>query len=178
MSVLCFAGSLRRESLNKKNVRIAHEIIGAAGVASELVDLADYPMPVFDQDIQEKGFPDSVVRLGERVKGAAALVVSCPEYNGSISSPLKNTVDWLSRLPGDIFSGKKVLLIGASPGILGANVGLWHSRRPFEKLKCFVFPEMLGLPKAHEAFDERGAFKDKASHERLAKLVSGFLETL
>lgn len=178
MKILCFAGSLRKASLNKKNVRLAHQILIERGEDAELLDLADYSMPVFNQDIQDKGFPEAVTQLGDKVKQAKALVISCPEYNGSISSPLKNTVDWLSRLPGDIFTQKKVLLIGASPGMLGANVGLWHSRRPFEKLKCFVYPEMLGLPKAHEAFDEAGNFKDKASHERLAKLMNAFLETL
>lgn len=178
MKILCFAGSLRRESLNKKNVRVAHQILRDMKFETELVDLVDFPMPVFDQDIQDKEFPEGVLRLGEKVKECGALVISCPEYNGSISSPLKNTVDWLSRLPGNIMAKKKVLLIGASPGALGATRGLWHSRRPFEVLSCFVHPDMLGLPKAHEAFDEKGAFRDKASHERLAKLISAFVETL
>lgn len=178
MKVLCFAGSLRRESFNKKYVKVAHGILGELKLDAELVDLADYPMPVYSQDIQDKEFPDAVVQLGKKVSECGALVISCPEYNGSISSPLKNTVDWISRLPGNVFAKKKVLLIGASPGALGATRGLWHSRRPFEVLSCFVYPDMSGLPRAHEAFDQEGALKDKASHDRLAHLISAFSETL
>ncbi len=176
MKMICFAGSLRRESLNKKYARVANDLLREAGHEAELLDLADYPMPVYDQDIEDKQFPEGVVALGKKLEHCEALVIACPEYNGSIAAALKNTVDWLSRFQKDNFKRKKVLLIGASPGALGATRGLWHSRRPFEVLGCFVYPEMSGLPHANEAFAENGELKEKASRDRLAKLLSSFVD--
>ncbi len=177
MKILCFAGSLRSGSYNKKYVRVAAGILkGMEGVEVRTLDLADYPMPVFNQDIQDKGFPEAVVKLAGEVKAADALVISTPEYNGSISCVLKTTVDWLSRDPLNPWPGKHVCLLGASPGALGAVRGLWHSRQPFEVLGCHVYPEMSGLPRAHEAFDAEGNLKEKTSQERLSKLLTGFVK--
>jgi chromate reductase, NAD(P)H dehydrogenase (quinone) len=177
MKILCFAGSLRSGSYNKKYVGVAASILkDMKGVEVKTVDLANYALPVFSQDIQDKGFPQGVVDLANEVKACDALVISTPEYNGSISSVLKTTIDWLSRDPLNPWPGKHVCLLGASPGALGAVRGLWHSRQPFEVLGCHVFPEMSGLPRAHEAFDENGNLKDKAGQERLAKLLSKFVE--
>lgn len=179
MKILCFAGSLRVKSFNKQYIRQAHKILQTSDkVESELIDLLDYPMPVFNQDIQDHEFPEAVKQLAAKVEGVQALVISSPEYNGSISSPLKNAIDWLSRMPSNVLSKKQVLLLGASPGAFGAVRGLWHSRRPFEVLGAFVYPEMGPLPKANEAFDAQGEFKEKASHDRLAKLISAFVENL
>lgn len=177
MKILFFAGSLRKDSFNKKYIRVAHGILGARnGIEAELIDLLDYAMPVFNQDIQDADFPEAAARFIEKVMSADAIVISSPEYNGSISSPLKNTVDWSSRGPKNPWAGKQVLLLGASPGALGATRGLWHARRPFEVLNAHVYPEMSGLPKAHEAFDEKGDLKDKASFEKLAKLLHSFVD--
>ena len=171
-----FAGSQRTGSLNKKYVRVAHEILKQKGIEAEYVDLVDFPLPVYNQDIEDKEFPASAKALAEKVKGVQGVIISTPENNGSIAATLKNTVDWLSRPQVNCWPGKHILLLGASPGALGAVRGLWHSRIPFEALGCFVYPEMSGLPRAHEAFDEGGALKDKASHERLAKLLDSFLK--
>ena len=177
MKILFFAGSLRKQSLNKKFVNVAFEIAKAkGGCEPELIDLLDYEMPVYNQDIQDAGFPQTASRFIEKVMSAQAIVISSPEYNGSISSVLKNTVDWSSRGPKNPWAGKQVLLLGASPGALGATRGLWHGRQPFTVLSAHVYPDMMGLPKANEAFDEQGRLKDKASHERLAKLVESFIE--
>ena len=173
MKILCFAGSLRKESLNKKNVRLAAKILGER---AEFIDLLDYPMPVYNQDIQDKGMPEGVDKLAEKIKDAEALVISTPEYNGSIASSFKTVIDWLSRTKLNPIAGKHILLLGASPGGLGAVRGLLHSRQPLDVLGAFVYPEMLGLPKANEAFDESGQFKDPAAHQRLSKLLEKFLQ--
>lgn len=182
MKVLCFAGSLRKESYNKKYVRIANKILTELGVESEFIDLLDYPLPVYNQDVEAVQFPAAALQLADKIRGVDALVISTPENNGSIAALLKNTVDWASRVGNakppakDPWPGKWILLLGASPGALGAVRGLWHSRQPFEALGAIVYPTMSGLPKAHEAFAEDGSLKDPASHERLAKLVKSFVE--
>jgi chromate reductase len=147
-------------------------------VDAEFVDLLDYPMPLYNADIEAAGMPEAVTRLAERIKAADALVISTPEYNGSISSVLKTTIDWVSRVKTSPWKDKPILLLGASPGALGAVRGLWHSRQPLEVLGAFVHPEMLGVPKAHEAFDEKGQFKDAAQTERLRVLLGSFLSRL
>jgi chromate reductase len=142
----------------------------------ERIDLIDFPLPMYNQDIETKQFPSSATQLADKVRAAQALVISSPENNGSISAVLKNTIDWISRAPATPWLGKNILLMGASPGALGAVRGLWHGRVPFEALGCFVYTEMSGLAKAHEAFADDGNLKDKASFERLAKLVQAFIK--
>ncbi len=180
MKILCFASSLRSGSLNKKYVRVAHtQLSGIPGVEAQLIELNDFQLPIFDQDIEDKEFPLVAQRLAELVRGSQAVVVSTPEYNGSITPLLKNTVDWLSRARApNPWPGRHVLLLGASPGALGAVRGLWHSRIPFEALGCHVYPEMSGLARAQDAFDDHGGLKEAATADRLNKLLTGFVEHL
>jgi hypothetical protein len=100
--------------------------------------------------------------------------ISTPEYNGGMPGPFKNALDWVSRLSPMPWPNKKILLLGASPGALGAVRGLWHSHVPLEAIGMFVYPEMFGLSQAHLAFDEAGQLKDAATLERLKKLLLKF----
>jgi NAD(P)H-dependent FMN reductase len=175
MKILFFAGSLRKDSLNKKFVREAMRLAQEAGVDSEFIDLKDYPMPVYDGDIEaSSGIPENTKKLAQKIAAADGLIISTPEYNGSISCVLKNTVDWLSRDKPVSLTGKHLLLLGASPGALGAVRGLWHSRQPFEVLGMHVFPTMQGLPMADKAFDAEGKLADEKTLANLKKLVGQF----
>jgi chromate reductase, NAD(P)H dehydrogenase (quinone) len=178
MKILFFGGSLRKASLNQKYVKLAYEHFKKKPeVDAELVHLIDFLLPVYNQDIDDKEFPKEALALAQKVKAADAVIISTPENNGAIAAVTKNTVDWLSReKAGNPWPGKHIFLMGASPGFQGAIRGLVHTRVPFEKLGCFVYPEMSALPKAHEAFNEDGSLKDKASLERLAKLLDAFYE--
>lgn len=177
MKILVFAGSLRQGSLNKKFAREALRLLGAKpGIETEFVDLQPLNMPVYDGDIEEtSGVPEGVKLLSAKIAAADALLISTPEYNGSIPGILKNTIDWLSRLKPVCLSGKPLLLLAASPGALGGIRSLWHSRQPFEVLGTHVFPEMMALPLAHQAFDDAGALKDSKLVERLDGLLDRFL---
>src|SRR5258708_3559395 len=126
--VLLLAGSLREGSLNKKYVKVAAAILKEiGGVDAEYVDLSDYPLPVYNQDIEDKELPRAATELAAKIAGVQALVISTPENNGSIAAVTKNTVDWISRPKvGNPWPGKQVFLMGASPGALGAVRGLWH----------------------------------------------------
>lgn len=176
MKILVFAGSLRQGSLNKKFAREAMRLLSSREVATEFVDLQPLAIPVYDGDLEEaSGVPAGVQALSEKILAADALLISTPEYNGSIPGILKNTVDWLSRLKPVSLSGKHLLLLAASPGALGGIRSLWHSRQPFEVLGTHVFPEMMALPLAHQAFDEAGALKDAKVVERLGGLLERYV---
>jgi len=175
MKLTVFAGSLRRDSLNKRFAREAARLLSARGHAADFVDLQPLAIPVYDGDVEAaSGVPAGAQELSRRIAAADALVVSTPEYNGSIPGALKNTIDWLSRLKPVTLAGKPLLLLAASPGALGGVRSLWHSRQPFEVLGAHVFPDMLGLPRAHEAFDDAGRLKDAATLERLQGLLDRF----
>lgn len=158
MKVLLFAGSLRSDSSNKKFARDALRLIQTNPlIRAEYLDLRDYPMPIYDGDLErDEGIPSSISTLGAKVAAADGLIVATPEYNGGISSVLKNTIDWMSRLKPMPLAGKHLLLLSASPGALGGIRGLWHSRVPFEALGVHVFPQMMSVPSAGSAFDEAG----------------------
>jgi len=176
MTILFFAGALRVESSNKKLAREACRLAALSGLKGEFIDLKDYPMPVYDGDIEAAGLPESVIKLGEKIRSASALVISTPEYNGGISGVLKNVVDWLSREKQMSLGGKHLMLVAASPGALGGVRGLWHARQPFEALGTYVYPNMIGVPGAYGAFDEKGQIKDLALAEKLKKALSQFAE--
>ncbi len=179
--IVMMAMALRKDSFNKKLIRNAHRILTTLDSSHqiELLEFNDFPMSVYNGDDEvQMGVPEPVKKLGEKISSADALILSTPEYNGGIPGPFKNAIDWVSRIKPVPWTDKKLLLIGASPGALGAVRSLWHSRVPLEALFIQVFPEMFGLPLAHLAFDENGKLKDPTTEERLQKLIVKFLAHL
>ena len=175
MKVLLFSGSLRKESLNKKLVSvIANQLRENKDLEIEIADLKSLSIPVYDGDVEATGIPDGVKQLGQMITQANALIICSPEYNGSMAGPLKNTIDWISRLRPVPLEKKPVLLTGASPGGLGAIRGLSHARAPFEAIGSFLFPQTFGLAKAHEAFGADGNLLDVGTNKRLVDLLKNF----
>lgn len=170
-----FAGSLRAESFNKKLVFNVKNFLDTQKIENTTLDLKTIDLPVLDQDIEKEIVPQKVQKVGDQIAASQGIIISTPEYNGSISSPLKNFIDWTSRMKQQPWELKPVLLLGATPGALGAIRGLWHTRQPFTALNAIVYPEVFGLPKAHEAFDEKGNLKDAKTAERLEALVKKFV---
>ncbi len=177
MNLLFFAGALRVGSCNKKFAREAMRIAGELGAKGSFIDLRDYPMAPYDGDIEaSSGVPDVVKQLGAKISAVDGVVISTPEYNGSIPGVLKNVVDWLSREKPVSVAGKHLLLLAASPGALGGVRSLWHSRVPFEVLGMHVFPGMMGLPNAYNAFDADGKFKEDKPREQLKSLLEQYIK--
>ena len=160
--ILAFAGSAKRDSYNKKLVRCAAKEAQDLGARVTVIDLRDYPLPIFDEDLEtEQGAPEKVARLKELFAENDGLLLACPEYNSSITPLLKNTIDWLSRrgeneAPLAPFRGKTVSLLAASPGALGGLRGLVHVRSILGNLGMIVLPAQIAVSKAHEAFNEAG----------------------
>ncbi len=120
--ILAFAGSTRRESFNKKLVAFAAEQAKQQGADVTLIDLADFEMPLYNGDLEdEQGYPEAATRLFNLMKQHDGLLLSCPEYNSSITPLLKNTIDWVSRpregeQPLAAFTGKVAGLLMHPPG--------------------------------------------------------------
>ena len=177
LRVLAFAGSTRRASLNRTLVRIAAAGAREAGAAVNEIDLRDYRLPVFDQDDEaERGKPAPAGALKQQLIDHEAWLVAAPEHNSSITAVLKNGIDWASRPdPGDAgplvaFRGKLVVLMSASPGVLGGLRGLVHVRAILGNLGCVVLPDQVAVPRAHEAFDAEGRLVDSQQYQRVQGL--------
>jgi chromate reductase, NAD(P)H dehydrogenase (quinone) len=160
--VLVFAGSIRRDSLHRSLARIAAGAVHEAGFDTTLADLRDYPMPLYDGDLEaSEGLPAPAKAFKELLKGHDALVVASPEYNGSFSALLKNAIDWASRpeageSPLAAFHGKKAILLSTSPGPVGGARGLRHLRELLEMIAVEVVADPLPLPRASHVFTNDG----------------------
>ncbi|WP_413561407.1 NADPH-dependent FMN reductase [Bdellovibrio sp. HCB209] len=177
MKIFCFAPVLRKGSFNKKLIRIAKTIAAEYPDAQvELCEFNEFPMPIYDGDLEtEKGIPEGVKKLAEKITQADAIIISSPEYNGSIPGPFKNAIDWLSRLKPVPLAQKQILLIGASISQFAAIKGNFHSRVPLHVLGSFVYPDYFGVAFAESAFDEKDQLKDEKQTDRLRKLIGNFL---
>jgi NAD(P)H-dependent FMN reductase len=181
--ILAFAGSTRRDSFNKKLVRVAAEAARQAGGEVTLIDLADFPLPLYDGDLEaESGQPENSQRLYELFKSHQALLLSCPEYNSSITALLKNVIDWVSRpRPGEpelvAFTGKVAALMSASPGGFGGMRGLVHVRAILGNIGTLVIPSQVAIPKAKEAFNADGTLRDEKLVQRITKVAKELVVT-
>jgi chromate reductase len=183
IKVLAFGGSLRRESFNQKLVRIAADGAAAAGADVTVVSLADYRLPVFDEDLEkEKGLPPEAIALKKLFNESHALLIASPEYNSSLTAALKNALDWVSRpAPGETtmsgFAQKTAAIMAASPGALGGLRGLVHLRAILGSIGVLLLPDQIAVMKAHEAFDASGALKDKAQDQKVRDLGKKLAQT-
>ncbi len=175
--ILAFAGSAREGSYNKKLVRVAADSAGRAGADVTLIDLKDYPLPLFDQDYeQEHGLPENAKALKALFRDHHALLIAAPEYNSSITPLLKNTLDWVSRSQADdepalsAYKGKIALLLSASPGALGGLRGLAHLRAILQNIGVLVLPGQRAVSAAHQAFDADGRIIDEKTRQSVEYL--------
>lgn len=179
MKLFLFAASLRRGSYNKKLIRIVRDLVHEvhADHDVELCEFNEFPMPMYDADIESQyGVPEGVIKLAQKISEADAVIISSPEYNGSMPGTFKNAIDWVSRLNPVPFHRKQICLIGASPGNLGGVRGNIHARAPFHTLGSYVYPDYFGLSRAHEGFTEKDQLKDPSQRDRLKKLIENFLD--
>src|SRR5271157_1608023 len=182
--ILAFAGSLRRESFNKKLVPIAAKGARDAGAEVTLIGLEDFPLPLFDQDLEARqGMPENGKKLKQLFIDHDGLLIASPEYNSSITAVLKNAIDWVSRpAPGEpslvAFRGKAATLMGASPGALGGLRGLVHVRSILGNIGVIVLPDQVAVPTAFEAFAADGSLKDAKQQESIVALGKGLAEFL
>jgi len=176
--ILLFAGSLRAGSFNRKLADLADRAVAAAGGEVEHISLRDYPLPIYDGDLEaEEGVPESARRLHALFRAAQGVFIVSPEYNAGTPPVLKNAVDWVSRVRehggmASAFERPVFALASASPGRFGGYRGLMALRQSLVlQLSATVLPQMVSIAAAHEAFDETGALKDARSAATLDKVA-------
>ncbi len=181
--LVVFSGSCRESSLNAQLARAASRVGEQEGADVTLVSLRDYTMPLYDGDLEdESGVPEGAGRFRELLASHDGFLVACPEYNGSITPLLKNTIDWTSRPDGDVpglvaYRGKVAGLVSASPGGLGGLRGLVHVRAILSGIGVHVVPTQFALGGAHQAFNDDGDLSDEAKAGQLQAVVSQLVET-
>jgi NAD(P)H-dependent FMN reductase len=182
--ILAFAGSARKDSFNKKVVRIAAQAAEGAGAKVTLIDLAEYPMPLYEGDLEAKeGLPANAVQLKQLFLEHDGLLIASPEYNSSITPLLKNTIDWVSRpAAGEgslaAYKNKVAVLMAASPGGLGGLRGLVHLRAILQNIGVIVLPDQRAVSSAADAFDEAGQLKDAKLQQAVQGLGVGLASFL
>ncbi len=185
IKILALAGSTRKDSYNKKLVKVAAS--GATGAEVTFIDLNDLPMPLFDEDLEAAdGIPENAVKFKQLLKEADGFLISSPEYNGSYSAVLKNAIDWASRQAEgetslECFKNKTVTLMSTSPGALGGVRGLIPLRTLLAGIGCIVLPRQLAVGKAFELFDDNGNIvseKRQQSVQSLGKELVEFLKSI
>ena len=182
MRLLFFAGSTREGSYNKKLAWLARLIASANGIEGVFVDLKDYPMPLYNGDLEaEQGPPLKAQEFKALLGEYQGVFIASPEYNSSVTPLLKNTLDWVTRVRAkgetglEVYKTRVFAISGASPGYYGTMRSLLHFRQILEVgIGATVIPQQLALPRAGDAFLADGSLKDKAQQNLLKGVVEAF----
>ena len=183
LKILVIPGSLRTGSLNARLAAAAAHELALAGAEVTRISLSDFPLPIYDGDLQNKsGVPKHAINL-KRMMGAhhGVLLVS-PEYNASVSPLLKNVIDWVSRVQdphetrGQVFRERAFAIAAASQSWLGGARGLAALRLILTACHASVVPRQLALSFAHEAYDDMDRLKHPADSEALSALVRQLID--
>jgi NAD(P)H-dependent FMN reductase len=182
--ILAFAGSTRKDSFNVKLVKIAAEGAREQGADVTILDLRQFPLPIFDEDLEgSEGTPENAKKLKQLFMDHDGLLIASPEYNSSITPLLKNTIDWISRAdegeaPLAAYDAKVAALMAASPGGLGGLRGLVHLRSILGNIGVTVLPNQVAVGKANEAFGENGQLLSSDQTQKIFALGSQLTDVL
>ncbi len=151
--ILVFAGSIRSGAFSGKNADAAMKELALQGAEVTRISLADYPLPIMDQDLEaEKGVPDNALKLARLFVEHDGVLIATPEYNGSIPPLLKNTIDWISRVKGDRreplkpFTGKVVAVCSSSDGHFAGIRSANHLRAVLSHIQMEVISPQVSVP--------------------------------
>lgn len=176
LRILAFAGSARRESLNRKFLAVAVQAAREAGAEVTLLDLNDYVLPLYHGDLEDaSGLPENATKLVALIAAHDALLIASPEYNSMFTPLLKNTIDWCTRADDDPFPGKIAAVISASPGPYGGVRSLVLAQQLLLKLGCHVVPGQAALTHAGKAFDAAGKLTDARAEKSVRGLVAALI---
>lgn len=182
--LLVFAGSMRQASFNRKLASAATTLARASGAEVTHIELADFDIPMYNADLEAKGTPADVMKLKQIMFEHPAWIICSPEYNGSYTALLKNTIDWVSSpVKADpawqdgfkSFSGKVVGVLSASPGGLGGLRSQSHLVPLLLNAQCWVAPKAFALGHAGDAFDAQGQLVNEAHRKNVQGVIDQVL---
>lgn len=170
-TALTLSGSIRKGSYNQMLQAHMGRKLTEAGVAVTEISLADYDMPIFNEDLEPGNVPEAAGRLAELWRSHDIVFIASPEYNGGASPLIVNTLAWLSRQKPSPFRHATFGIGGVSSGKYGTIWGLSHLRESLTKVGTLVVPTLLGIGPAEEAFDEAGNPVEKAIIRKVDQMV-------
>ncbi|MGL4406541.1 MAG: NADPH-dependent FMN reductase [Notoacmeibacter sp.] len=176
--VVVFAGSNRAGAFSGQLAVAAARELADAGSIVTRISLADFALPIIDEDLEaEKGIPENAYRLARLFAAHDGVLICSPEYNSSVPPLLKNTIDWVSRVSKDNgkvlkpFDGKVAALCSSSTGAFAGIRGLIHLRAIAVNIGLTVISEQCSVPNAKDAFDEGGELKNPRTKAALTKVA-------
>ena len=184
MKTLIFAGSTRQQSFNRKLATVAAQMARATGAEVTHIELSDFDIPMYNADLEAKGTPADVIRLKQLMWEHPAWIICSPEYNGSYTALLKNTIDWASSPAKShpawqdglkSFRGKVVGMLSASPGALGGLRAQSHLAPLLVNLECWLAPRNFALGRAGDAFTADGALIDEGARRNVQAVIDQVL---
>jgi NAD(P)H-dependent FMN reductase len=183
LKILVIPGSLRTGSLNARLAAVAAHEIAQAGAEVTRISLSDFPLPIYDGDLQARsGVPKNAVNLKRMIGAHHGVLVVTPEYNSSVPALVKNTIDWVSRVQdphetrGQVFRERAFAIAGASGGRLGGTRALAALRLILTACHATVVPNQLALSFADDAYDDMERLKHSADIEAMGAMVRQLIE--
>jgi NAD(P)H-dependent FMN reductase len=183
LKILVIPGSLRTGSLNARLAAAAVHQFAQAGAEVTRISLADFPLPLYDGDLQSKsGVPKNAVNLKRMIGVHHGVLIVTPEYNASVPPLVKNTIDWVSRVQdvnevrGQVFRGRAFAIAAASQSRLGGTRALAALRLILTACQAMVIPNQLALSSAGDAYDDMDRLKHPADIEALGALVRQLID--
>jgi len=183
LKILVIPGSLRTGSHNAKLAMAAAYEFARAGVDVTRISLGDYPLPIYDGDLQAKsGVPKSAVNLKRMMGAHHGVLIVTPEYNSSVPPLIKNTIDWITRVQdphetrGQVFRERPFAIAAASEGRLGGTRALAALRLILSACRATVVPNQLALSFADQAYDDMDRLNKEADIEAMRALVTQLIE--
>jgi chromate reductase len=183
LKILVIPGSLRTGSLNARLAAAAAYQFAQAGAEVTRLSLGDFPLPIYDGDLQTKsGVPKNAVNLKRMMSAHHGVLIVTPEYNSSVPPLVKNTIDWVTRVQdahetrGQIFRQRAFAIAAASEGRLGGTRCLAALRLILSACHATVIPNQLALSFADHAYDDMDRLKHPADIEALNALVRQLID--
>jgi len=183
LKILVIPGSLRTGSHNVRLAAAAAYEFAQAGVDVTRISLGDFPLPIYDGDLQAKsGVPKNAVNLKRMIGAHHGVLFVTPEYNSSVPPLLKNTIDWITRVQdtqesrGQVFRERPFAIAAASEGRLGGTRALAALRLILSACHATVIPNQLALSYADQAYDDMDRLKNPADIEALRALVRQLID--
>jgi len=181
--ILVLPGSTRAGSHNVKLAALAAKELTLLDVDVTRISLADFPLPIYDGDLQARsGVPKNAINLKRMIGAHHAVLLVTPEYNSSVPPLVKNTIDWITRVQdgheirGQVFREKPFAIAAASESRLGGTRALAALRLILAACHASVIPNQLALSFADQAYDDMDRLKNPADIEALNALVRQLVE--